>query len=292
MTPPVEPVSVKDALVWARSQMDTLLSGSPALEAEVLLGHILGRNRAWLRAWPERTLTTEQCDQFTQSVTRRAEGFPIAYLIGEREFWSRSFLVRPAVLIPRPDTELLIERALDIIPAHEVAHVLELGTGSGAIAVTLAIERPSARITATDISRDALEVATLNASRLGAQNIRFLQGNWLEPNLPPRSFDLIVSNPPYIADQDPHLSQGDLRFEPLLALASGPDGLDAIREIAQSARDVLKPGGQLLLEHGYQQASAVADLLEQLGYARIHHHPDLQGHLRATLANSPSEPKA
>ena len=283
---PHEPFSVRDALAWAGRQLAEQ-SGTPGLDAEVLLGHVLNRNRAWLRAWPEHGLTPGQSVQFMQSVTQRAEGFPIAYLTGEREFWSRRFLVRPDVLIPRPDTELLIELALDIIPTHQPARILELGTGSGIIAITLAAERSNAHIAATDISQNALDIAHLNAARLGTQNLEFWHGSWLDPVPSNLAFDLIVSNPPYIAEQDPHLTRGDLRFEPLLALVSGSDGLDAIRQIAKTAHTFLKPGALLLLEHGYQQAPAVAALLENLGYTHVRHHTDLQGHQRATLASHP-----
>jgi release factor glutamine methyltransferase len=263
------------------------LSETPRLDAEVLLMHVLGRDRAFLRAWPERALSGEQADRFRNLVEQRAEGQPVAYLIGEREFWSRLFAVRPGVLIPRPETELLIELALDFIPATEPTDILDLGTGSGIIAVTLAAERPLARVFATDLSPEALAVARENAVRHGVTNLRSGQGDWFAAIPEDQRFDLIASNPPYIAEQDPHLRQGDVRFEPTLALASGQEGLDALRIIAQGACQRLKPGGRLLLEHGYDQADALATRLAELGYAEITHHFDLQGHRRTTSALRP-----
>jgi release factor glutamine methyltransferase len=263
------------------------LADTPRLDAEVLLAHVLGRDRATLRAWPERPLAPEQERRFQALIGQRAEGVPVAYLVGEREFWSRRFAVGPSVLIPRPETELLIELALSFMPGGRPAEILDLGTGSGVIAVTLAAERPLARTTAVDISPDALATARDNAARHGAASIRFLQGSWFEPLAPDLRFDLVVSNPPYVADEDPHLRLGDLRFEPELALRAGSEGLDALAAIARSARAWLKPDGRLLLEHGYDQAPALAALLAGLDYAEIAHHRDLQGHPRATTARWP-----
>lgn len=263
------------------------LSETPRLDAEVLLMHVIGRDRAYLRAWPERLLDVERADLYSVLVEQRAAGQPVAYLTGEREFWSRPFTVRPGVLIPRPETELLVELALNFIPTDEPADLLDLGTGSGIIAITLAAERPRARVIATDVSPEALAVARENACRHGAAHIRFEQGNWFDAIPDDARFDLIAGNPPYIPEQDPHLQQGDLRFEPPLALVSGPAGLDALGVIAQDARQHLKPGGRLLLEHGYDQADALAALLAGLGYAEIAHHSDLQGHRRTTSAVRP-----
>jgi release factor glutamine methyltransferase len=257
---------------------------APRLDAEVLLAHVLERDRAYLRTWPERLLDPAEAHAFWHLVERRAQGEPIAYLTGEREFWSRRFAVRPGVLIPRPETELLVEVALGFIPSDAPAHAVDLGTGSGAIAVTLAAERPRAAVLATDVSPDALAIARENAARHGVLNLRFGQGDWFAAVPEALSFDIVASNPPYIAEHDPHLRQGDLRFEPALALAAGPDGLDALATIAREARTRLKPGGRLLLEHGYDQADALADLLAELGFAEIAHHRDLQGHRRATSA--------
>lgn len=281
MNPPIP--TLEQAL---QSAIDRLapFTDTPRLDAEVLLCHSLGRGRAYLRAWPEREPTPRQAGRFWDWIEQRAAGMPIAYLIGEREFWLRDFIVRPGVLIPRPETELLVELALARISIQESAAILDLGTGSGIIAVTLAAERPRASVTAIDLSPEALAVARENAVRHGVAHIRLLQGAWFGPLATDERFDLVASNPPYIAERDPHLAQGDLRFEPALALASGPTGLDALTTIAAGARHHLKPGGHLLLEHGYDQAAALADLLAAHGYADIAHHHDLQGHPRTTTA--------
>jgi release factor glutamine methyltransferase len=259
-------------------------SDTAYLDAEVLLLHVLDRNRAFLRTWPERPLTAAEAERFQALVERRAKGVPVAYLTGEREFWSRAFAVRPGVLIPRPETELLVERALEVAPASRPADILDLGTGAGVIAVTLAAERPLARVMATDLSAQALVIARENAVRHGVTNLRFALGHWFAAVPEGDRFDLIVSNPPYIAENDPHLLQGDLRFEPQLALSSGPAGLNALTTIAEGTRQRLKPGGQLLLEHGYDQADALRAILAELGYSGIIHYPDLQGHRRAIAA--------
>jgi release factor glutamine methyltransferase len=262
-------------------------SETARLDAEVLLLHILGRDRAYLRAWPEHRLGPELVKRYRNLIESRAEGVPVAYLTGRREFWSRDFAVGPGVLIPRPETELLVELALAAIPWDAPADILELGTGSGAIAVTLSVERPRAEITATDLSAEALAVAEANAARYGRDRIRFHQGSWYTALPASAMFDLIVSNPPYIAERDPHLLQGDLRYEPRLALATGPDGLEALCTIAEGARTHLRPGGQLMLEHGHKQAAALAAVLAALGYAGLVHHRDLQGHCRVVTATWP-----
>ncbi|RQW83636.1 MAG: peptide chain release factor N(5)-glutamine methyltransferase [Methylococcus sp.] len=277
------PETFAGALDAGRHQLGET-SPSPALDAEVLLMHVLGRDRAHLRAWPEKPLTPAQASDYAALIERRREGWPIAYLTGEREFWSRPFQVAPGVLIPRPETELLIELALAAIPADQSANLLDLGTGSGIIAITLAVERPRARVVAVDASAEALAIAQTNAARHAAINLSFFQGDWLGPLPPTERYNLIVSNPPYIAEGDPHLRQGDLRHEPGLALASGPDGLTALRRIIAESRAFLKPGGALLLEHGYDQADAIGVLLRGTGYGEINHHRDLQGHRRATMA--------
>ncbi|MGZ8245316.1 peptide chain release factor N(5)-glutamine methyltransferase [Methylomagnum sp.] len=275
--------TIAQALQSALASLSAL-SDTPRLDAEVLLMAVLDRDRSYLRAWPERPLNPEQAQRFQALIEQRAAGVPVAYLVGEREFWSRSFIVRTGVLIPRPDTELLIELALNFIPAHQPADILDLGTGTGIIAVILAAERPLAQVVATDLSPEALGIARDNAARHGVQNIHFALGDWFAAVPEDGRFDLIVSNPPYIAELDPHLAQGDLRFEPPLALTSGPDGLDALTAIADTARHRLKPGGWLLLEHGYDQADNLAALLAGYGYGEIAHHLDLQGHSRATTA--------
>jgi len=246
------------------------------LEAQVLLGHVLGRSRAWLIAHGGDPLDPEQTAAFADLFERRWSGEPVAYILGEREFYSLSFKVTPAVLIPRPETELLVELALERIPADRPCRVLDLGTGSGAVAATLALHRPQAEVVAVDQSATALEVARENAQRLGADNLRLIQSDWYDA-LAGETFDLIVSNPPYIAAADPHLAQGDLRFEPAAALASGADGLDDIRAIVRGAAAHLKPGGWLLFEHGYNQAAACRELLAQSGFNQVGSSADLAG---------------
>ena len=234
-------------------------------DAQVLACHVLGVNRAWLAANPFRILTETEDARLDALVAQRALGAPVAYLVESREFYGRDFSVGPAVLIPRPETETLVEAALERIAPD--ARVLDLGTGSGAIAVTLACERPQARMTASDVSAEALALARANASAHGcAPRISFVQGSWYEAVRGQR-FDLIVSNPPYVAAADEHLSDGDLRFEPRQALTDGSaDGLASIRAIVAGAREQLQPGGWLLFEHGYDQGPAAAELLARAGF--------------------------
>lgn len=254
---------------------------TPQLEAELLLAHALGCTRTRLHTYPEETPDDASQEAFARLVAARRKGEPIAYLTGEREFWSLKLKVTPATLIPRPETELLVEQALRRIPADAEWRLLDLGTGSGAIALALASERPRSRVTATDVSAAALRVARENASSLGLKNLEFLQGHWYAP-LGSRRFHLIVSNPPYVKDGDPHLQQGDLRFEPRAALAAGQDGLEAIRSIVQRAPRHLERGGAMYLEHGLDQADAVRALLRVQGFSEIETLCDLQGHERAT----------
>lgn len=264
----------------------TRLGGENArLEAELLLAHVLGRARAWLFAWPEFEPDAAQCAGYERLIDARVRGEPIAYLTGRREFWSLDLAVTPAVLIPRAETELLVELALARIPSEQEAAVADLGTGSGAIALALASERPQARVLATDASAAALAVARGNARRLGIANIAFAQGDWCAA-LGTACFDLIVSNPPYIEAGDAHLAQGDLRFEPPAALASGADGLDAIRRIAAEARAHLRGDGWLLLEHGHAQGEAVRGVLLANGYAGVATVRDVEGRERVTAGRS------
>ncbi len=253
------------------------------LDAEVLAAHVLGLNRAGLIAAHARALDDDTQRHLELLVQRRERGEPVAYITGRREFWSLPFAVTPAVLIPRPETELLVERALARLPAGTEAAVVDLGTGSGAIALAIARERPRARVVATDASPEALELARANAAALAIDNIGFFRGEWLAP-LTGITFDIIVSNPPYIRNDDPHLQQGDVRFEPRAALASGSDGLDAIRIIVRDARAHLNPGGWLLLEHGHDQAAAIEQLLDRAGYIDIRGYTDLAGHRRVIEA--------
>jgi len=273
----------------AASTANTLLASSPLprLEVHMLLEHVLGVPRTWLIAHDTDALTPAQTRDFLHRQARRLAGEPMAYLLGKREFMGHSFHVAPGVLIPRPETELLVEHALTVLAATQSPpplRVLDLGTGSGAIAISLALARPDISVTATDASPQALAIAADNAARLGA-NVTFHQGDWyaaLPVGTPP--FDVIVSNPPYIAGNDPHLAQGDLRFEPALALTSGADGLDALRHLIVHAPACLTRTGQIWLEHGWHQAQAVQTLLRQNGFQHIRSLPDLAGILRITGA--------
>ncbi len=281
----VRPASLRDALRAAEQRLEAA-SPSPRMDAEVLLAHATGLARSRVLARGDEPLPAAQRDSFAALVARREAGEPVAYLTGEREFWSLTLTVTPAVLIPRPETELLVERALALIPADADWAAADLGTGSGAMALALAHERPRLRVMATDRSPEALAVARENARRLGIRNVEFRQGDWLVA-LAGVELDLIVSNPPYVAEGDPHLDQGDLRFEPRAALVAGRDGLAAIRRIAAEARAPLRPGGRLLLEHGYDQGDAVAGILRAAGYTEVTGWRDLAGHDRVTAGRAP-----
>lgn len=256
-------------------------SGSPALDAEVLLCHVLAKPRTYLRAWGDKSLDEGQQHQFHALCAQRQQGWPIAYLIGSREFWSRDFWVTPDVLIPRPDTELLIELCLPLIPKDAGYTIIDLGTGSGIIAITLAAERPNAKLIAADRCPEALAVARENASRHQLANIEFYLSDWFK-SLPPQRVQLIVSNPPYIAPQDPHLQQGDVRFEPDSALIAADEGLRDLKAIAETAKAWLVEGGHLLMEHGYDQTAAVQAIFNAHGYKDVQTYQDLSGQPRVT----------
>ncbi len=251
-------------------------------DAEALLLHALGRDRAWLFAHGRDPVDAAVAARFQALLARRGAGEPVAYLTGRRGFWTLELAVSPATLIPRPETETLVELALARLDGAAGRRVADLGTGSGAIALALASERPQAEVVATDLSAEALAVARANAVAHALDRVQFRQGSWLQP-LAGERFDLIASNPPYIAEGDPHLQRGDLRHEPPAALASGPDGLDAIREIASGAPAHLRPGGWLLFEHGWDQGAAVAAHLRGCGFAEVATHPDLEQRDRVTL---------
>ncbi|MEO7433399.1 MAG: peptide chain release factor N(5)-glutamine methyltransferase, partial [Dokdonella sp.] len=253
----------------------------------ILLAHVLGQSRAWLFAWPESDVDEARAAHFARLIAARARGEPIAYLTGRRAFWSLDLEVGSGVLIPRPETELLVELALARMPADSTCAVADLGTGSGAIALALARERPRARVLATDASGDALSIARANAKRLVIGNVTFAQGDWCDA-LGDQRYDLLVSNPPYIALDDPHLREGDLRYEPASALSSGVDGLDAIRRIVAAAPEHLHPRGTLLLEHGWDQAARVRALLDERGFVAIETARDTAGHERITIAQRAS----
>ncbi|HEY9255259.1 MAG TPA: peptide chain release factor N(5)-glutamine methyltransferase [Stenotrophomonas sp.] len=255
-------------------------------DAEALLLHALGRDRAWLFAHARDPVDDEAAATFVGLVERRAAGEPVAYLTGRRGFWTLDLAVSPATLIPRPETERLVELALERLDEAPGRRAADLGTGSGAIALALASERAQARVVATDASAEALAVARDNAATHALSSVDFRQGPWWTP-LQGERFDLVASNPPYIAAADPHLGQGDLRFEPASALAAGPDGLDDIRQIVDGAPAHLFPGGWLLLEHGWDQGEAVAQLLRDRGFEAVGTEQDLEARDRVTLGRWP-----
>ena len=252
------------------------------LEANLLLQHVLHVNRAWVITHDRDVLNADQQAEFQLLLKRRLDGEPIAYIVGFREFYGLQLKVSPVTLIPRPDTETLVDAALEKIPLDKVFHILDLGTGTGAVALAIAKHRNNCEVTAVDQSSDALSVTLENAQSLKLNNLRLIESNWFS-ELQGEGFDLIVSNPPYIAQDDEHLKQGDLRFEPISALASGVDGLDDIRKIVQDAPDYLKTNGWLMLEHGFDQAESVATLLKTRGFNQIAHAKDIAGTLRVTF---------
>lgn len=250
------------------------------VDARVLLAHALERSSTWLFAHGDDIIDPDALDRFETLLARRAQGEPVAYLTGRRAFWSFELMVSPDTLIPRPETELLVELALERLHIGAESRVADLGTGSGAIALALAYERPQSQVVAVDVSAGALDIARANARELELRNLEFRQGDWLQP-LADERFDLIVSNPPYIADSDPHLDA--LRYEPAPALSSGADGLDAIRIIASNAPAHLHRGGWLLLEHGWDQGDAVRALLQAAGFGSVETRRDLEHRDRVTL---------
>lgn len=260
-------------------------SDSAKRDAEILLGFVTGRARTYLLAFGETPLTAEQAEQLTVLLARRERGEPVAYLVGEREFWSLPLSVSPATLIPRPDTECLVELALERLPATPCA-ILDLGTGTGAIALALASERPDCQLTGIDLQSEAVALAQHNAQKLAINNARFLQGSWFTP-VAGQKFALIASNPPYIDEADPHLGQGDVRFEPGSALVAADQGLADLAAIVQQAADYLEPQGWLLLEHGWQQGESVRTLLNAVGFIAVATHRDYGGNDRVTLGQKP-----
>lgn len=279
MAPEREPLTVRDALLWAAA------AGLSALEARMLVGLVTGFTRTQLITRDNEVLDAGQHARLTNLVSRRVAGEPMAYLTGEREFYGRSFAVGPGVLIPRPDTEAVVQRALACLQGRTAPRILDLGTGSGILAITLACERPDAQVWATDISAAALAIARGNAARLGA-TVSMLLSDWYDA-VPAQRFDLIVSNPPYIAAGDPHLSQGDLRFEPVDALTDHADGLTDLRSIGDGALTRLAAGGWLLLEHGHDQGSATRALLADAGFVDVFTERDLGGNERCTGGRAP-----
>jgi release factor glutamine methyltransferase len=263
------------------------LGGAEArAEAELLLAHALSRPRSWLYAHGDEALPAEAAPAFAELLRRRAAGEPVAYILGRREFWSLDLEVSAATLVPRPETELLVELALDRLPPDSDARILDLGTGSGGIARALGSERPRARVTAVDASAPALAVARRNAARLQLDRVRLLRSDWFSA-VRDEGFELVVSNPPYLADDDPHLREGDLPFEPAQALSSGRDGLDALRTICAEAPARLVAGGWLLFEHGLGQGEAARALLRDAGFENVASWRDLEGRERISGGSAP-----
>lgn len=274
------------ATVLQRAVEQLSASATARLDAELLLANCLDQSRSFLLSHGGEALSPAACERFARSVARRRSGEPIAYIVGRREFWSLDLEINPHVLVPRPETELLVEFALEVVPAGQHAKILDLGTGSGAVALAIAHERPDARVVATDASTEAITLACRNAERLELGNVSFLVGHWYEP-VGAMHFDLIVSNPPYIAAGDVVLKTTELAAEPRTALVSGPSGLEAIERVAARACEHLRPGGWLALEHGAEQAGAVAPLFSAAGLSTIRTLKDLAGHDRVTAGRRP-----
>ncbi len=271
---------IQNCLATATQQLRSV-TDSAILDAEILLCHALNKPRSHLRAWPEKQLQSAEYTQFLSLLDQRLQGLPIAYITGHREFWSREFKVSSHVLIPRPDTELLIELSLTLLKHQPNSQIIDLGTGSGIIAITLAAEIPSCSITATDISEEALQIARENAQAHQTGQIHFVHSNWFE-KINPQLFNLVISNPPYIARDDIHLSQGDVRFEPASALISKDQGLKDITTIACQATQFLTANGTLLIEHGYNQKNEVQHIFKSLTYSKVTTYNDLAGNPRVT----------
>ncbi|WP_455198071.1 peptide chain release factor N(5)-glutamine methyltransferase [Kaarinaea lacus] len=273
--------TIKQVLQDAQSRL-TGPADTARLDAEILLTWTLDCDRAYLHTWPEKELTEKQQQSFHQLVDRRQKGEPVAYITGHREFWDMNLRVTPDTLIPRPETELLVETALEKIPVDAEWNIADLGTGSGAIALAIGRERPGCQVIATDNSAAALSVARENAKRLDIHNVHFIEGHWFQP-IEHEQFEVIVSNPPYVHPHDPHLEEGDLRFEPTQALQSIPDGMRDLRIISNAARSHLVPPGWLILEHGYDQGEAIKTQLMRMGYVDVSVKEDLAQNERICL---------
>lgn len=280
-------LTIEAALKAATLQLSASGSNSPALDAAVLLCHALDKPRSYLLTWPDKELDGELQARFDALLARRCTGEPVAYILGEREFWSLPLKVAPSTLIPRPDTERLVELALDKAVTQE-GDILDLGTGTGAIALALASELPQRQVVGIDLRPEAQQLACENGRRLNITNVTFLHGSWFSPLAAGTKFALIVSNPPYIDEHDPHLDQGDVRFEPKTALVAADNGLADIKHISQAARDYLLPGGWLAFEHGYQQGAAVRTIMQDLGYQSVSTEQDYAGNDRVTLGQFPA----
>lgn len=272
-------LTIKNLLIFAQQKLSN--SPSARFDAEILMAHVLESKRSFLYANPEMELPANRSETFKKLIKQRVAGQPVAYLVESSEFWSLPLKVNPAVLIPRPDTERLVEAALSKIPESADWRIADLGTGSGAIALAIASERPKCEIHATDINPAAIKVAKENARQLGYGQVHFHCGSWNEPLR--GKFQLVASNPPYIDANDPHLATGDLRFEPRNALCPGPDGLSAIREISLLAQSMLVDGGWLMFEHGWEQGPATRQVMKEAKFTRLETLKDLQGHDRVTV---------
>ena len=277
--------SVASAILWAKSQCEKL-SEAARLDAELLLAHCLKKPRSYLYSWPEKLLTNEEWNQFQTLIELRLKPTPVAYLLVEREFYSLKLKVSPVALIPRPETELLVETALKYCSDIKKPRILEMGTGTGAISIALLHERPEIELITTDVCHDCLALAQANA-KLNDVSLNCIESDWYSNLKDLNAFDLIVSNPPYIAADDPYLLQGDLPAEPMLALTPGKTGLEAIQQIITGAKDFLRPGGYLIFEHGYDQAKPVADLLDDAGFIDIQNFRDFSNHPRVSLGQYP-----
>lgn len=282
--------SLTIAQCLAKASQLNMVSDSPRLDVELLLAHVLQQNRTYLFTWPEKELTPVQLQEFEMLFTRRLTGEPIAHLTGRREFWSLSLSVNNATLIPRPDTELLVETVLELFAqdaAQPVRYCLDLGTGTGAITLALASEKPDWKFVGVDVSIAAVELAEKNRAALVFDHVTLYQSNWFA-QVPVQLFDVIVSNPPYIDPQDPHLHHGDVRFEPKSALVAERHGLADIQHIIAAAPNYLKGDGWLLLEHGYDQATKVRELMRIHGFAEVDTRCDYGGNERVTIGRKPA----
>jgi release factor glutamine methyltransferase len=273
--------SIKTALAFAQNTLGASAE-STALETEILLAYCLQCSRAHLRTWPEKLIPKEQFECYEKLLQRRSKGEPIAYITETREFWGLPLRVTNETLIPRPETEQLVELAIEQIPTDQAWSIADLGTGCGAIGLAIGKERPNCQIMATDISASAIEIAKQNAQQLNITNVSFNQGDWFEACAGQR-FDVIVSNPPYVAAGDPHLQQGDLRFEPIIALKANDDGIAELKTIIETSILYLAPGGWLFVEHGYDQGEAVGELFNNSGFDQVTCHADFASRDRITL---------
>lgn len=275
-------MDIHSALVQAKTQLNDAGIDTAALDARLLLAHILEVTQSHLLAYPQQALTSTQLEAFLKLIKKRATHFPLAYLLGRQDFWDLILTVNESVLVPRPETELLIEKAFECLPENQPLNILDLGTGSGAIALTIAKHRPQATVLAVDKSQAALAVALENAKRLHIHNVSFRESNWFESLDPCLKFDLIISNPPYIAPKDEHLKQS-IRHEPQIALVAEEQGLADLKKIAIEGQAFLKSSGILMLEHGYDQKLAVASILQTAGYRQIEQYDDLNYQPRCTV---------